>query len=303
MRIKARFLVFAAIQVGCASNVEQFSSKIDLDGASDQISVTVPSTVSVLLSPYTQGDNKGNIETVICAHQEKRSIAHVLIFSEKGFDSSDPKFCEDWAMQVFLADGYNTLAVNLPGQGKSTGLNDFYGPGDLRAVAEVTDKIMTEQKFGIVGVWGYSKASIIASFYAKKRKEVSWLILGGGIYDLEKYHKGLAPGSMKESLDQLYLVQKDELYEARSIAWDIENLPKNIYIYHAIGDPVIPEAQAVAFRDGLAVKEYNVNYFGLQENTHDLEQKKHQLVLKKILENLHKPLDQARRESSIKPKT
>ena len=288
MKVCWSFLFWVAFQAGCVSNMDQFSNKVDINSVDDRNAPIVPAAANVVVTPYSQNEKSWAIETVSCINTGNQGAAGVLVFLENGFNATDLKLCDSWFMQVFLAAGYKVLAVNLPGQGRSSGIDDFYGPGSLGAVEGVIDPIASAKSMDIVGVWGYSKASIAASFYAKKSKKLKWLILGGGIYDLEKFHKGLASGAMKETLDKFHLEQGDELYETRSIAWDIENLPKNIFIYHAISDPVIPEAQAIGFRDSLAAREYNVNYIGIQESTHDLVEKTHQKVLGKIMEMIMK---------------
>ena len=288
MRLGFGLFLGITIQLGCASNMEQFSNKVSIEGAEEQNVTSVPALAYTTRMSFSSGKDGGEIESSICLNQAIKSSDSVLVFMDSGFDLTESKFCDSWFMQVFLKEGYNPLAINLPAQGKSTGAGDFYGPGDLAAVSNLIEKVSNEKKMVIVGTWGYSKASIIASFYAKQNKTVKWLILGAGIYDLEVFHKGLVAGEMKKELDQLYLSHTEEFYEMRSIAWDIENLPRNVYIYHSIHDPLVPESQAVAFRDGLAAKEYNVNYIGVQENTHEIEPKKHQKILGKVLELIKK---------------
>ena len=283
--MKVHFLLGAIFFMGCASNMDQFSNKVAIENANENQVVSTLAEEDIVVTSYEKGQKKADLETAACVPKKAGTSATVIIFSDDGFNTKG-KLCDSWFMQIFLGGGFNVLAVNLPGQGGSTGESDFYGPRDLAAVTGVIDELSADRKWEITGVWGYSKSTIIASFYAKKRQDVKWLILGGGIYDLEKFHKNLTEGVIKDTLDKMHAALGDDFYEARSIAWDIEDLPKRIYLYHAIGDPLVHESMAVAFRDALAVKEYNVSFLGLQKDAHDLSPTEHRQVISKIMELL-----------------
>jgi esterase/lipase len=135
-------------------------------------------------------------------------------------------------------------------------------------------------------VWGYKEAAIAASFYAKHNPAIKTLILGSGVYDFELFHKKMSRSPQKEVADKLAAAEKDQFYEQRSIAWDLDGLPQQIFIYHGKQDQIVEEAQVSSFRNGIAAKEYKVKYYVLDDQKHDISQSRHSSVLADILKSL-----------------
>ena len=92
----------------------------------------------------------------------------------------------------------------------------------------------------VVGIWGFGTGTIAATFLSKTLPSVQWMILGGGVYDLEITHKQSNYQAFKTMFDQIKHQEGDIAYEKRSIAWDFAGIPEMIGIYHAKDDAAAP---------------------------------------------------------------
>ncbi|MET3806839.1 X-Pro dipeptidyl-peptidase [Nakamurella sp. UYEF19] len=102
---------------------------LDRDGKDDVISVDIvrPRTsgrVPVIMeqSPYYDGAGRGSL-----SQRKVRNTAGVVV--------GMPLFYDNY----FVPRGYAFAAMDSPGQGRSTGCGDFYGPADRAAVSAVLD--------------------------------------------------------------------------------------------------------------------------------------------------------------------
>lgn len=86
--------------------------------------------------------------------------------------------------------GYVAAAVSQPGYGNSDGPPDFCGPFSQEAVLKSINWLRNKTfvNAGKVGLYGYSRGAITASMVATKDNKLAAVVLGGGIYDFNKWY-------------------------------------------------------------------------------------------------------------------
>ncbi len=207
--------------------------------------------------------------------------ATALIFHrfESGFSKQD--FCKGWVGQVFLKHGLQVVAVNRPSYVESVGSDDLSGADSIAAVRSVVE---SNKIANVVGLWGYDTGTIAATFYAKKFPQgINWLILGGGIYDLEATLKSTVSQNLKNAAMVLEKSEGATFLETRSIAWDFSGLPKTMVIYHASDDTFAPVGQANSFNDQLRTSEFKVFKKEIAVGGHDIPWKAHMKIIEQSL--------------------
>ena len=133
------------------------------------------------------------------------------------------------------------------------------------------------------GAYGYGLGAIASTLVAKRLGGLDFLILGGGVYDLEDTWQKTFDESLKKEIEVLRKSEGDTAIEDRSIAYDISGLPKKVAIYHGTLDDVVPPTQAKAFGDSLESSgDYQVTLQMIEGVTHAIPEELH----RKILENL-----------------
>ncbi|MCX6118839.1 MAG: hypothetical protein NT027_14965 [Proteobacteria bacterium] len=203
---------------------------------------------------------------ILCSPAAKKSdstsqpVQTVIAFHRFDAGFSPTEFCKGWIGQVFLKNGFQVIGINRPNYVGSIGPDDLSGRDSLNAIDAAVKQSKVEN---LVGCWGYDTGTIAASFYAKSNSEkIKWLILGGGIYDLESY------------------------LESRSIAWDNHGLPKSIYLYHAIDDTFAPVNQANSFSDQLRTSEFKVFKTDINSGGHDLPWRAHMKIVDQAIKQV-----------------
>ncbi len=192
------------------------------------------------------------------------------------------KYCEGWIAQSFLSQGFDVIAVNRPGYGKSTGEADFAGAHSMAAVDAGVKAALAKVKNAkpVHGIWGYSTGATAAALYAKHAGTFKFAILGGGIYDFEETLKSTQDAYVKKDIEQIQKTGGSKALEDRSVGYDVGGLPKFLAIYHGKDDKTAPLAQAQAFSDSLASNgSYNVSFQPLDGVAHEIPWAQHWKIL------------------------
>jgi hypothetical protein len=244
--------------------------------------VIVPFTSATQLTGYQHQNRSYHVQWVSCSPKDAPSPKYVALSHrfDAGFDES--ALCGGWIAQTFIAQGYGVIGVNRPSYGKSTGADDLSGQQSIAAIHAA----LKAGSYPVVGIWGFGTGTIAATFLAKNHPSIQWMILGGGVYDLEITHKQSNHEAFKAAVDQIKKLEGDIAYEKRSIAWDFAGIPKMIGVYHAKDDAAAPHSQANAFNDQLRASEYKVFWTEVTAGGHDLPWRSHMQILTKILKQV-----------------
>ncbi len=246
----------------------------------------VPAELRAGLVDYKFQGTNYQAEWITCQLKKSKGVVFVMHRDQYGFDNKE--FCTGWIGQTFLAAGYDIITVNRPGYAGSTGKPDFGGPQSIAAFEAGVTALQKQNPVmrTIVGVWGYSTGAVAAAFFAKKHRGISWLIFGAGIYDLEDLLRTSQSSSLKQEINGVVKSFGNKGIEERSIAYDVEGLPKKIQIYHGKLDVVVPAAHAQAFRDALASAEFDVTFQILDGVSHEIPVAPHSQILEVLLHAL-----------------
>jgi hypothetical protein len=276
--------IFFFLSVSCAS-ISQDEQSLDLTSTSDIELKAIPFKLATGIAEYSYKKQKFNAEWIACSTKAKSKTMLVLHQDKAGFAKN--KFCDGWIAQVFMNEGYQVLTVNRPGFEKSTGIADFSGKQSVAAIHMGIQKALasTPQLGKVVGIWGYSSGAIAASLFAKdmgRKKEMTdlkFLLLGGGIYDLEETYRVTKNAYLKEEIAAIHKTGGDTALEERSVAYDVEGLTSTIFMYHGKQDSAVPHTQAQAFFDTLQSSEYKADLQILEGISHEIPTKHHMKVL------------------------
>jgi len=250
-----------------------------------------PATLTVMankatsgLADYQHGGKSFKAQWLSCERTGGKGIVVLNHRDEAGFD--DKKFCSGWIAQAILQGGFDVVAVNRPGFAGSTGRSDFAGPRSIAAIEAGVKAAIAANPRTVVGVMGYSSGAIAAAFYARKVPGIAWMMLGGGIYDLEAVAKETQSEYIRKEVAAIKKAEGDLAWENRSIAYDVSGLPKRIVLYHGKNDTAVPSAQAQSFRDSLASSEYHVNLDVIDGVAHSIEWAHHRQIIQVLMKSL-----------------
>jgi len=285
LSISAVCLIVLSIP-SCVTPQPEDSSKMKITDTSEVKKEIVPAELKDGFTDYSFAGGAYKAEWMTCQIKQSKGVVVVMHRDQYGFDRKE--FCTGWIAQTFIAGGYDVITVNRPGYAGSTGSADFAGPQSIAAieagVADVQKKNPAMKN--IVGVWGYSTGAIAASFFAKKHRDISWLILGAGLYDLEDLDKSTQSSVLKKEIGNVTKYYGAKGIEDRSIAFDMEGLPKKIQIYHGKLDNVVPQQHVQNFRNALASGEFDVTLQVIDGVSHEIPLANHRQILEVILVSL-----------------
>jgi fermentation-respiration switch protein FrsA (DUF1100 family) len=216
-----------------------------------------------------------------CSTSSSQKSIIVMHGETKSFEQKD--FCDSWYAQPFLSAGFAVIAVNRPGFGESTGKTDFSGTHSMAAISSGVAAASNMLKIkNARGIWGYGSGATAAAVFAKSKnaKSPSFLILGSGAYDLEETLEKTKDSSLKNQLEDLQKRFGDSSFDDRSIAYDVEGLPKKIFLYHGKKDTSIFPSQSKNFYDSLISSEYRVTLEVIKGVGHNIPNKVHQKILR-----------------------
>lgn len=278
MRNATLALCALTLLAGCATLGDQEFFSDDLDG---QPLKKVSLDVRTLNVDYKTNGKSRTVETFVCASKEFRKTALLLHDETAGF--SKDKICSQWTTQAFANKGYNVVAINRPGFGESTGPKDFAGATSQAAIVSAAKKALPKGKKNYDVIWGYSSGAIAAAFVAKKLPGTKMLIIGNGIFDTETLATKATDATLKKEMEMFIAAEGEDGHEDRSIEWDVENLPKHVFLYHSEMNADVPFQRAVSFRTTLATAEYKVDLVPVKEAKLRIDWPKHQSIIRTIL--------------------
>jgi pimeloyl-ACP methyl ester carboxylesterase len=232
------------------------------------------------LADYTYKSRSFKAQWVTCKPKGKAKAAVLAMHADRaGFDAA--RFCNGWIAQTFLAANVAVVTVNRPGYGASTGTPDFSGPQSQAAVAAAVKA--TNVTPAISGAWGYDTGATAAALLSRGLGGLQFLILGGGVYDMEETLTTTQDGYLRKDIERIKATGGNKAIEERSIAYDVSGLPKRIIVYHGKNDTAVPSSQAKAFADALESGEYKVTFQEIEGMGHDVAWKDHRKVLQVLV--------------------
>ena len=171
----------------------------------------------------------------------------------------------------FAAQGFASLAVTMPGFGRSAGTPDFCGPRTIAAL-EAALRRFREEAFvdsAHVGVYGYSRGALAAATLAVRNNPLRAGVLASGIYDLALAHADLEDTGILLNIENETGLSQTAL-EERSPLLAMEHLTCPVLILHGEKDKNAPVNQALLLRDRLTElkKPFEIKLF--PEAGHDL---------------------------------
>lgn len=266
---------FAVISCATTPKVSD-RSEVQLNKNAEQTPIAItPSTMTTGIAPYAFEQKTFNSQWMKCAAGKSRGTVLVMHRFGAGFDP--PSFCKGWVAQVFIKQGFHVVAVNRPSYASSTGAEDLAGKQSLAAIKAGLDG--SGAAASLTGIWGYDVGVIAAAFYAKQTPAVQWLILGGGIYDLEITERSTENTALKSAIASVKAKEGESALERRSIAWDFNGLTKMISLYHVKDDKFAPDSQESAFNAQLRTAEYNVFNNEIAGAPHDIPWRDHMNIV------------------------
>lgn len=251
------------------------------DTSEDQFSPIVAETQGGTADyKYVSGPQK--VEWIACKVKSPKGSILVMHQDRAGYEKS--KFCAGWIAQTFLSQGMNVIAVNRPGYGASTGEPDFSGAQSMQALeVAIKDALAKTNSPALDGVWGYSSGAMAAALVGRRLGSLKFMILGGGVYDLEETLKKTTDSYLKKDIETIERTGGNKAIEERSVAYDVSDFPKRIAIYHGKQDTVVQPAQAKSFADSLESSgDYKVTFQVIEGVRHEIPWPHHRKILEVI---------------------
>lgn len=267
---------------GCVSNEQAFSDRIAVEAVTDAPDSGEPRYVQEEGLFAAPKDRK--VQWFSCTQGAGVDAVVLLNPPETSFQKG--QVCQHPVVSEFLAQGFNVVAINRPGHGESSG-TDFWGDDEAVASATALVSELQGKGFRVSGLWAYGEASL-QGFRMAKTLPLKFLLIGNGIYDWEEL--------LKKSQDPQFSARVRKIQseagegsafaEKRSIAWDFNGLPKEIYLYHNHGNLRVLPSEASAFKNSLAAGEYKVELLVLDQEGASLPAALHRGLIKKLGERL-----------------
>ncbi len=285
---KTIFLAF--LLSGCISSSNPFSDKkVDADtlmkkDQPDLKVITATFKTGVVSEAAKKKAPASAIEWVACIHPSEKKSVLVFHSESKAFENNDA-FCNDPSNQVFLNLGYSVIGVNRPGFSKSTGQKDFGGDKSIVALeVGLKDALAKTGLAKPSGLWTYGAGSVSLFRYLLKNS-TPWVIVGGGVYDMEQTDRTTSDTHLKGLIDGIKSKEGIPGIEKRSISYDPSEIKANVILYHGGKDLVVPSRQAQEFRDTLSASEKKSSLDFLTTEGHDLPKELHQVFLYYLVKN------------------
>ncbi len=292
-RMRSAFFIVSSMCFFCIAPLVSTCATVPVldDSASTKIDPTAPvelkldvikSKFDTGLVDYTFSGHTFKAQWSRCTANEKGSF--VVIFHGSESLPIGDLLCGNWASQVVLKHGFNVIAVSRPSFLGSTGIADFAGPQSV--AANVAGIAAAAAARPVTGYWGVEEGVIAAAFTAKVSKNVNWLLLGNGFYDLENVERSTKNESIKLAIQNQKKIEGDVALERRSIAWDSSNLPKIISLYHTTVNDDAQKTQADAFNDRLRTAQTKVYFDEVVGSKSDMTWQVHYQIVDNALKNL-----------------
>jgi dipeptidyl aminopeptidase/acylaminoacyl peptidase len=165
---------------------------------------------------------------------------------------------------LFARHGFASMAITLPGYGKTAVQPDFVGPTtiDVLSLGYTTFKREPYVDSTRMGVYGYSRGGMAASLLVLRLPEMKAAVFGGGVYDFRKaYAETRVPGIRANM--ELETGMTEAAVRDRSSILQMDKLGCPVLILHGELDENVPVGQALALRDRLSAlgKSFEIQLF------------------------------------------
>lgn len=272
--------------VGCAHNAERGTRPLHFSETSASLPRdVVDSTPASGVVPYSFQNESYDAEWMTCRLAAATRSVLVMHRDHRGFDPAT--FCRGWITQVFLAAGYSVVGLNRPGFGRSSGRADFAGPQSVAAMEAARSHALATLGSGEAhGAWGYSSGATAAALLSRKMGTLKWIILGGGLYNLHDALAATKDSYLKSEIESVLDSGGDLALEVRSVAYDLEGLPRRVLIYHGTTDAAAPVDQARALSDSLVSMGYQATFQGIDGMGHDLAAGHHRQLVEIMMQQV-----------------
>lgn len=277
------FLTYVTLTSCATTPTVADRSEFQIDKNAEQKPIAVINATSTTgVAAYKFEQRTYNAQWIKCDTGKSRGTVLAMHRFGAGFEPSS--FCKGWIAQAFLKKDLQVVAVNRPSYVGSNGAEDLGGAQSLAAIKAGLDGSGTTPQ--VIGIWGYDVGTIAATFFAKQTPAIQWLILGGGIYDLEITARTTESQPLKNALDKITAKEHDAALEHRSIAWDFKGLPKTISLYHAKDDKFASETQASAFNSQLRTAEFKVFNNTVEGASHEIPWRDHMKIVSAAIDQV-----------------
>ncbi|SME88173.1 alpha/beta hydrolase family protein [Pseudobacteriovorax antillogorgiicola] len=263
-RVAFAILFFGA----CSTNQEEFrlNNLVETEGRE------IPQTNAKSEAKLLKLQAGKQVEWFECRAGKSSKKAAFLINGSSPFVSEG--HCKSPLAQSFLSQGYQVVAINRSGFGQSNWVDDWGGDESLQVMETLWGKL----PYKIDGIWSEAEGTILASRLAKKH-DLTWVVLGNGIYDLEIFSELSKNSSHQESIEIIKKKEGDQAFEKRSISWDFEGFPKFVYLYQGEGLDGFRKEQGQEFMNGLAAAGHRTALKTVKTKTGDLTENDHGLIV------------------------
>jgi dipeptidyl aminopeptidase/acylaminoacyl peptidase len=154
--------------------------------------------------------------------------------------------------QFFARHGFASVAITLPGYGKTQVRPDYVGPNTIEMLRVGYEKFRREPYVDAarMALFGYSRGAMAASLLVLELPEIKAAVFGAGIYDFKKaYDETRVPGIRRNMEREAGMT--DSAIRARSSILRMEKLGCPVLILHGEQDENVPISQALALRGRL----------------------------------------------------
>lgn len=253
-----RHLLLLGLVSGCVSPSHGSQPKDIYQLANESI------LTSSNLSTYRVGGQVYKLESYQCEAKglEGKQAPFVMVIGQNQAKPWVENVCESKQSKLFYSAGYRLVFFNPPQTGDSTGPYDLGGEKELSAYRAW---LSSNRDKPIWGVWSFGQYVTAAARISRELSDAKFAIFSNGIYDLEIASLQSKDNNLKKLIKLLETAEGDAVYDERSVAWDPEGLPKQIFIYHGLKTSLVSHTQAVRFKDSLAASGYDVSLDLLNE--------------------------------------
>lgn len=186
------------------------------------------------------------------------------------------KYAENPFFHRLAENGYVVAAISVPGFGQSDGFRgqcpDFAGPFSQAALESLVTSLSQEayvdsQKIALIG---YSRGAMIASMSATRLKNLTALLVGGGVYDLTERYNTLPLKSLMRRLIEFETEGENKVFLNRSSLFHVDKISAATLIGHGGKDSVASLPKAMDFASQLGEHVTNVQLVVYPNSGHEI---------------------------------
>ena len=223
-----------------------------------------------------------SVEVLICDNFAPQAV---LLNHSDFTEFNTSTFCQTSIAQVFLQAGYNVIGINRPGFGRSTGKKDLAGQKSIEAINSGVKAALQKSKAtsSLVGSWGYGSGGTAAGMSARNFKSLKWIMLGNTVYDFEQQTKNKQSKFFTPAIVELRKSEGDAAIERRSLAFETEGLPRQVFLFHSRQNQEVELSQMTQFADGLIAQQFQVKTAIIESNSQEINELDQYNVIKDFL--------------------